>query len=312
MTASAFPRIYALLAAIATVAVVLTGCRPSDESTRAPGLPSYVTTIPPLARIVEQIVGDRATVHSLLARGASPHTYEPLPSDAASVEKATALLYVSEELDAWAASLPARSKVRVIDFLPESERLHFAEGGDDHDHDHHGHSHGPGVVDPHFWVDPVAIRSMVPGLLAEMIRLDPEGKATYETNAAKFVTSLGALDAELRTRLEPVRGRAVVLYHPSICYMLKRYGIEYIGALELSPGKEATPTHISGIVKQVKDAGVRALFSEPQLPIRAVHVVAEAANISVFELDPIGGVEGRMTLNELLLFNADVLAKALR
>ena len=41
-------------------------------------------------------------------------------------------------------------------------------------------------------------------------------------------------------------------------------------------------------------------------------VVAEAAGLPLFELDPNGGTQGRMTYSELVLFNARTLAGALR
>ena len=52
--------------------------------------------------------------------------------------------------------------------------------------------------------------------------------------------------------------------------------------------------------------------AQPQLPRRAVDVVAEAAGIKSGLVDPMGGVPGRTTYEELMRWNARALAEALR
>lgn len=51
---------------------------------------------------------------------------------------------------------------------------------------------------------------------------------------------------------------------------------------------------------------------EVQLSRRPAEVLAAEANVALYELDPKGGVAGRDTYEQLLLFNAAVLAEALQ
>ena len=67
---------------------------------------AYVVTIPPLAAILSEVAGTRMEVTTLLAAGASPHTYEPRPSDVVAAEQALCLFYAHESIDGWAAALP--------------------------------------------------------------------------------------------------------------------------------------------------------------------------------------------------------------
>ena len=66
------------------------------------------------------------------------------------------------------------------------------------------------------------------------------------------------------------------------------------------------------MVEIVKKEKVKAIFTHPQLPDRAAKLLAEASGIRVYQLDPIGGVEGTETYEQLLLYNTEVLKEALK
>jgi zinc transport system substrate-binding protein len=257
----------------------------------------YVATIHPLAAILRELVPDATRVQELVPPGASPHTFEPRPSDLRGVQSARALFFVSSELDGWAARMPAGRKIAVLDRIPPEDRLPSAPDGKG--------------TDPHFWTDPLTVKALLPGLLRTLCGLDRPGCAAYATGARRFRATLRSLDAEVATLLAPVRGRAVLLFHPSFQYLLARYGLVMAGSIEPSPGKEPTPKYIEEVVRTVQRLGVRSVFTEPQLPPRPAEVVAEAAHVAVHVLDPNGGVAGRETYADLIRYNARVLREAL-
>ncbi len=273
------------------------------------GGPRIVVTGHPLAAVLREIGGARVEVVTLVPPGASPHTYEPRPSDVAATERATALFFVARTLDGWAARLPARERIEVLALVPASERLPNLEP--------HGH-HGPDAAgahvadDPHFWTDPLLLRATVPGLVAALSRIDPAGAEAYRRGGAAFEQRLDALHAETARRLAPFRGRGVVLLHASFQYLLRRHGLVLAAVVEPSPGKEPTPRELQRIVREMRAKDVRAVFGEPQLPRRPVQVLAEAAGVRASELDPMGGVDGRRTYAELIDYNVRALVEALR
>ncbi len=265
--------------------------------------PEFMVTEHPLAAILSELVGKRASIVDLLPAGASPHSYDPIPSDLRAAERAAALFFVSPLLDGWAARLPVRDKIEVLAMVPKDARLPDLE-----QHNEHGADEG----DPHFWTDPLLVKAALPGLVEQLSRLDPAGAAEYEANGRRFAAQLDDLNADLQRLLAPVRGRPVVLLHPSFQYMLHRYGMRLAAVITPSPGKEPTPRRLEKLVQVIREEGVRAVFGEPQLPRRPADVLAEAAGIKVALLDPIGGVPGRQTYGELLEYNARVLAETLR
>lgn len=270
----------------------------------------YVASIHPLAAILNELTLGRATVQQLIPSGASPHTYEPKPSDIRTVQSGEAFFYVSPLLDGWASKLPAKQKIEVIELVPANMRYKTLEG---HHHEGHGHEagHNGDESDPHFWTDPLTVKALVPSLVKELTRLDPDGSRVYKNNANNFSDKLDEQHQAMTKQLASVKGKALFMFHPSFQYLMKRYGLVLGGVIEPSPGKEPSPRYIQQMVKQIKTKKATAIFTEPQLPQRPAQILAESAKVTVYTLDPIGGIKGRQSYFELLNYNTLVLQKAL-
>lgn len=286
------------------VAVFAEGCTSPDASPDGTEeTPQYVTTIPPFEDILGPVVGDRGRISVLLARGGSPHTYEPRPSDLRWSESSTALVYGAHHLDAWAAGLPAPAHVALLDLVPATYRLPMDAAPQE--------GEPVGSIDPHFWTNPLAVRAMLPALADTLCHFDAAGCSVYRANADAFDTDLVALDAQLREVLAPVRDVPVLLAQPFFRYFLERYGPRLVGIVEPHPAKEPTPRAIQAMIERVRQRNVKAILAQTQLSPRAARAVAEATGVPVIELDPIGGATHR-TYAELLLYNARVLRDSLQ
>jgi ABC-type Zn uptake system ZnuABC Zn-binding protein ZnuA len=155
------------------------------------------------------------------------------------------------------------------------------------------------------------VKAALPGLVGELARLDPAGAAAYKTNAESFAGELDALHDEVSEMLEPFAGEHLLLVHPSFLYFMADYGLELGGLVEPAPGKEPTPRSMLELIEIAQERRIKAIFTEPQLPEEPVRVLAEETGLPVFTLDPLGGVPGRMTYEELTRYNAETIAKAL-
>jgi zinc transport system substrate-binding protein len=260
-----------------------------------------VTTIPPFEMILRPVVEGRGTVERLLAPGASPHTYDPTPSDLRATTGATALVYGAESLDGWAAELPASRRLVMIDLLPAEVQSRF-EGEE---------GHGGADVDPHFWTDPLAVKRLLPALADTLCAMDAAGCSVYRANADSFATRLAALDTRLHALLEPVRDQPVLLARPFFRYFLGRYGPRLVGIVALHPGTEPTPRQLGRLVDRVGAAEARALLVQESGSDRTARAVAESVALPLVALDPLGGTEGRATYADLLLDNGRRLREAL-
>lgn len=304
--------------AIIIAALMLFGCKAQSEK------PLFVATSHPVYAILTEIAGPKAEIVRLVPPGATPHSYEPKPSALFKVNASSALFYVDDNLDGWAARLGAKRKIALTDMLPEENKLYFEHGHSGHNHGDEAHehedkdseelpeNHDSPTLDPHFWTDPLAVKALLPALVDTMAKLDPANAGTYRANAELFAKRLDLLHKQAFNELSEVRGKPVFLFHPSFRYMINRYDLVYAGAIETSPGKEPTAKEILEIVERIKNSGVEAIFSEPQLPDKSARVVSESANVQLYKLDPVGGEKGLIKYADLILHNARILRKALR
>lgn len=287
------------------------------KSPEAATKPIFAATSPAIAMIIASITGDAAKVEAILSPTSSPHTYSSTPGDISLCSKALAIFYADEAADGWAAKIDSKKAVRMMSFLHADSILRFenAEGcGHDHsghNHEDHGHDckHVIEGVDPHFWTDPGTVKSILNKILDTICSLDPKNRDTYASNAKKFSAELDSLDAFAKARFEPYRGKSVFLFHPSFLYVLRRYGLVYGGSIETSPGKEASPGYIKEIVEKIRNSGAKAIYSEPQLSPTSAKVIAESAGVSLLELDPTGGSEGRKTYSDYFKYNVEAIIK---
>jgi zinc transport system substrate-binding protein len=260
---------------------------------------------------LQELCTQTIDITRLVPPGGSPHTYEPKPSDMAKISVSTAFIYISDELEPWVDGIEADNKLELMSLLPEEFRMQFEEA---HTHDHgedHDHNHDM-IDDPHFWTDPLTLKELLPILADTLAKLDPDNAGNYVNNSNRFAKRLTTLHRQLEKTLRPVRGKSVMLFHPSFCYLLKRYGIIYRGSVEINPGVEPSPKDIKEILDILKEFKIRAMFIEPQLSEASVENIAEAANAMIYTLDPVGGSKGRKNYVDLMLYNAKVLAKALK
>lgn len=270
------------------------GARPGAE----PEAPVFVATIAPVAALLQPVVDE--ALHPIVPAGASPHTYDLRPADARRAADAKAVFFVDPAVDGWAARLPAPERVELFALVPEAFRLTYADVSVD----------GGAALNPHFWMDPLAVRALAPVLADRLAELQPDRASEYRSNAKAFANDLQNLHEDIKETLAPAKGKAVIQFHPSMDYFLHRYGIRVAGVVEPSPGQEPTPKDLKELIDRARAERVRVIVTEPQLPDAPTRALAEATGATIVELDPLGGVPGRATYRELLLFNARALVEA--
>ena len=266
--------------------------------------PRYVATIHPIKEILQNVVGERGTVETIMPPGASPHTYEMKPSDIQRVNSADALFSGDEHLDHWSHEFNNPNSIEIFSLVPGEFRLEITS--------HFGRNKNKSLgEDPHFWTDPLTVKALLPHLVKTLTELDPAGGENYEENAARFAASLDELSAKIAHMLRPVAGQKVLLSHPFLQYFLNRYSINLRGIIETIPGTEPTPRDISEIIKQVKKEKIKIILVHPQHSVRPAQLIAESTNCTIIKLDPLGGTPGRTTYAELIEYNAKRILEAL-
>lgn len=243
----------------------LAGCAPS--TTQDPR-PLVLTTTTIFADMARNVAGDRVRVESIVPAGAHVEEYEPRPVDGRRVGEARLFFVNGLGLDAWSARLFGDKRtdapvVTLSDGLPTI--------GDN----------------PHLWFDVSLARRYVERMRDALAALDPDGRATYVANAARYEDQLRALDAEIRARLAavPPQRRKLVTSHDAYPYFAKAYGLDIVGYTQVEAGKEPTPKQLAMLVDTIKAARVPAVFSEAGVSPRIVQMVAQETGVRTIVSD---------------------------
>ncbi|NER37536.1 MAG: zinc ABC transporter solute-binding protein [Oscillatoria sp. SIO1A7] len=172
---------------------------------------------------------------------------------------------------------------------------HHDEGHHDEDHhdeDHHdeghhdeGHHHH-GEFNPHIWLDPKRAIQQVENIRDGLIAVDPEGRAEYTANAAAYINSLQALDAEIAKRLAPYQGKTFVGYHDFAPYFADSYNIEAEFLVDV-PEENPSPEDVRRVIEVVKATNLKTLLTEPQVGANILAAIAGDLNIKVSTFDPL-------------------------
>jgi zinc transport system substrate-binding protein len=259
-----------------------------------------VTTLHSLEQLARTIGGERLSIHALVPPGASPHTFEPKPSDLVRVEAADWILLAGGGLDDWARRLMELGTGTA----PVTTLLELAR-------------EGPGDEvgdDPHVWLDPILVRDAIaPALVRRLIALDPEGSAYYTKRANAFRDQLTELDEEIRGILAASGGRHFVAFHNAWHYFAARYGLNQIAVVQEFAGEEPTPRELANMVRAARDARVPAILVEPQLDPRVARTIGAEFGARTVRVDPIGDPSDpeRASYPDLMRFNARAFAQAL-
>lgn len=262
---------------------------------------NIVVSIYPLEDITKNIGKERVSVKTLIPAGASPHAFEPSPRDIRELTKARLFIKIGAGLEFWAERF-VRSAKKDIKILDLSETIPLLKGVEE------GHYH-----DPHYWLDPVLVKSIVDSIAATLIRLDPLWKDFYIENATIYKKRLDALHEEIKKRISRLQKREFVALHPAWNYFSKRYGLKPFYLVE-APGRELRPGNIKRIVEFIKQKRIKVIFGEPQFSPQLVESIAAESGARVLFLDPIGSkdIQGRNNYIDLMLYNLSQLEEALR
>lgn len=254
---------------------------------------SAVATITPLGFLLAELGGERVSVHVLVPPGASPHAFEPRPSDLAAVASAALFVQAGPGVDDWVARLAVAEGPTPLVLLDAL---------------------GPSAPDPHFWLDPIGVRdAALPALERAFAAADPEGRAHYAERRRAFAHALTALDAEIRGMLAGLPRRPLVPTHPAWGAFAARYGIPLFEPVQHRGAEEPTPRRLASLADAAKTRGAAAVLVEPQLPAAAADALAGALGVPAVVADPLGDprVPERGSYGALLRFDAAAFRRAL-
>ena len=276
------------------------------SGTASANVPKVVTDIPITHSLVTRVMAGIGMPDLIVDRGASPHEYSLRPSNAASLEAADLVFWISNGLTPWlddALNTLARN-AKVIELMDAKGAtvLSFREGAtfethshqhkqDEDGHDEHKHDedeHATGNVDPHGWLDPYNGRIWLDVIATALSKIDPTNSDIYFANATQAKADIDTVISELEATLAEFRGTNFIVYHDAYQYFEKRFDVLAAGSVSLGDVSDPSPARIAEIRNKVEELGITCVFSEPQFNPELVRTVADKISVKARVIDPLG------------------------
>jgi len=229
-----------------------------------------VTTYYVPYELVHQIGGANIEVVNLTSGGVEPHDYEPSPADLAEITKSDLFILNGAGLDHWALDFIAKyPEVRSIMLSDEVKLLPTVN------------------EDPHFWLDPLRVTSLVTVIARELSLLAPENETYFFAQAQSFQSQLTGLDQEFQNGLKNCQLNKIVVAHDAFGYLGETYGFEVINISGLSHDEEPSGKQLAEISEIVKTDNIKYIFYESASDRSLSDTVARETGTELLELNPL-------------------------
>jgi zinc transport system substrate-binding protein len=270
-----------LVLIVAAAAAVAGGQRTGGASDPA----TVAVSVLPQREFVQRIAGDLVRVEVLVLPGHSPATYEPTPRQMTRLAEAKLWIRIGVPFEGSVLRNlgVVAPKLRIVDGTQGVVLVSIDGSSIPADSDHAGgHDH---LIDPHFWLDPLLVKTHAQTIAAALCSLVPSSCAQFQANLDRFHTDLDAVHGRISSVLRPIAGRDLFVFHPAYGYFGRRFGIRQVSVE--SGGKQPTARRLAELTEAARASGVRALFVQPQFAGSGARAVADAIGVELVELDPL-------------------------
>ncbi len=271
------------IAAICLLAL-LAACSNRVPSTST-GILRVVATIPPAQGIIEPLLrgaGLKYELTTLLPPGSSEHGFEISPEKMAALGKADVVVMIGLGMEPQVEKFLAQhpSKERHVIILGDSVKEPLPDTDDDHDDHHHS-------ADPHAWLDPIIVQSMLFNCSAILKAAVPASADRIESSRAEVAKRVVGVHDDYLFAIGRSTRNTIIVAHDAYGYLAKRYKLEVIAITGLNAG-EPQPADVKKAADAIRDKRLTTIFVEPQLSPAAAERIAQATGAKTAVLDPLG------------------------
>ncbi|MFZ2303553.1 MAG: zinc ABC transporter substrate-binding protein [Minisyncoccia bacterium] len=267
----------AIIFVVILVAVFFLSSRVSKNETQNERI-HVVASFYPLSHIVKAVGGNLVEVKNLVPSGVEPHDFELSSRNLVEIGNADALLYNGASLEPWVKkwrsgiSVKPKYVINMEESLKKNGTNLFVKDG---------------ITDPHFWLDPVIMKSEILVVRDLLIQIDPSHMDLFTESAERFTKSLDLLDEHFRTELSSCALRDIVVLHEAFNYLASRYNIKATSIEGISPDEEPSPKELARIINLVREKGVKHIFFETVASPKFSELIAREVGGETLVLNPI-------------------------
>lgn len=264
-------RWFGLLGLCAILMMVLVCC---GEKGVAEDKPTLTVSIPPQKYLLEQIVGEKFVVNSLLSPGTNPENYDPSMNHLIGMQKSMAYFRMGN------IGFEAAALSKINNNFPEL-KIYNTSAGVPLIRGTHGHHEMD--VDPHVWTSVKNAKIIASNMYDAIVELDPSNKDYYKKRYEALRRDLDVVDDSITKLLSPIKGETFLVWHPSLTYVARDYGLKQL-SVEYE-GKEATADHLKHIIDEAKVASPKVFFYQKEYDSRQAELISKEIGTSLIPVN---------------------------
>ena len=263
-----------------------------------------------LGDMVREVGGDRIELVTLVGPNGDAHVFSPTPADAKRLATADIFFVNGLGFEGWIDRLEKSSgfagKVVTAAQGVKPRAMVEDEGGKPET-----------ITDPHAWQDLDNGKLYVANIRDGLIAADPDGKAVYEANAAKYLDEIAKEEIAVKQAVAtlPEQRRKIITSHDAFGYFGAAYGFEIIAPEGVSTESEASAQDVAKIIRQIKKEKIPAVFLENVTDHRLLDQIARETGAKIggtLYSDALSGPDGPApTYLDMFRHNIGTLAAAL-
>lgn len=269
---------------VVIVVLAMVACSTSSETNQD----IITVTIEPQRFFLEQLVGDKYKVNTLVPVGVSPEAYEPAPRTMLELGKSKAYFkvgFVGFE-NVWTKKLKANNpNIEIVDCSLGIELLRDATHS--HQYGHVDPKENPHFVnaDPHIWSSARNAVLFSKNMLDALIKIDPENSFFYEENYQALVDKIENTDELIKELLQGIVSRSFIIYHPALSYFARDYDLtQYSVEFE---GKSPSPAQMKELIDLAKKKDIKAVFIQQEFDVKNTKVIADELGATPHVINPL-------------------------
>lgn len=247
-------------------------------------------SIEPLRYFVEQIVGDKAEVVTLVPKESSPETYEPTAQQVIDLSKSTMYIKVGSLgfERTWGKKIESYSDHLAI--IDSSAGVSFIC------------SSASGIIDQHTWMSTANALIIAKNIYNALVRTDSQNTLYYKQRYDALVSRITRLDLSIRKALLAAPNHSFLIYHPALTYFANEYGFRQIAIEE--EGREPSVASLAEVIREAKRNATKIMFVQKEFDSQNTETVVKETKAQVVEINPLDyNWEQQMTLIASTLSN---------
>jgi zinc transport system substrate-binding protein len=236
-------------------------------------------SIAPMVSYLKAIGGDRVDISLMVQAGASPHTYEPKPSQMVAISKARLYFAIGVEFEnIWLDRFVSANPNLVVIHTDANITKRYIDA-------HSSHSKKE-KKDPHIWTSLDNLQIIATNIYKALVEYDKENASYYKANYDRFINRIQDTKNKITQILSNVpKGSKFMVFHPSWGYFADEFGLTQL-AIQ-THGKNPKPKELINIIHQAQKNRVKAIFTQPEFSDKSAKIIANELHILVIKVSPL-------------------------